>query len=160
MNKKTLVAGFALGFLLFVFPNSVLAGRGCCSWHGGQSFCDTSTGRWVCNDGTYSPTCTCTYIAPKAVAPITPKPTITPTIKPTIKPTETPTVFPTLTSTPSSTPLVQTTPTQTPQVQGASTQSSSVVGGLVRMGVFLTAGYYGLKWLARRTAPKEPGNTT
>ncbi|WP_304545986.1 hypothetical protein [Sulfurimonas microaerophilic] len=31
--------------------------RGCCSWHGGISGC--SNGRVVCNDGTYSPSCTC-----------------------------------------------------------------------------------------------------
>lgn len=31
--------------------------RGCCSWHGGVSGC--SNGKIVCNDGTYSPSCTC-----------------------------------------------------------------------------------------------------
>lgn len=31
--------------------------RGCCSWHGGVSGC--SGGRVTCNDGTYSPSCTC-----------------------------------------------------------------------------------------------------
>lgn len=41
------------------------AGRGCCSWHGGQNYCDTDSGRWVCRDGTYSPTCRCSYIPPK-----------------------------------------------------------------------------------------------
>jgi len=30
---------------------------GCCSWHGGVSGC--SGGRVTCNDGTYSPSCTC-----------------------------------------------------------------------------------------------------
>ena len=30
---------------------------GCCSWHGGVSGC--SNGQIVCNDGTYSPSCTC-----------------------------------------------------------------------------------------------------
>jgi len=30
---------------------------GCCSWHGGVSGC--MGGRVVCNDGTYSPSCTC-----------------------------------------------------------------------------------------------------
>lgn len=34
-------------------------GRGCCSHHGGQAYC--SNGRWVCGDGTYSPSCTCSY---------------------------------------------------------------------------------------------------
>ena len=31
--------------------------RGCCSHHGGVAGC--SNGRIVCNDGSYSPTCTC-----------------------------------------------------------------------------------------------------
>ena len=30
----------------------------CCSWHGWLSYC-ASNGRWVCKDGTYSPSCTC-----------------------------------------------------------------------------------------------------
>ena len=42
---------------MFLSSDKVLAGRGCCSHHGGQAYC--SGGRWVCNDGTYSPTCTC-----------------------------------------------------------------------------------------------------
>jgi hypothetical protein len=59
-------------FLLFLFagliswPTFSEAGQGCCSWHGGQSYCDTSVGRWVCSDGTYSPSCGCTFIPPKA----------------------------------------------------------------------------------------------
>ena len=43
---------------------------GCCSWHGGVSRC--SGGRYVCRDGTYSPTCTCS----------SPKPTPTPDLRP------------------------------------------------------------------------------
>ena len=46
---------------LFVF-SKVYAGQGCCSWHGGQAYCDTTTGRWICNDGTYSPSCRCQQI--------------------------------------------------------------------------------------------------
>lgn len=57
-------------FLLSVLP--VYAGRGCCSWHGGQSYCDSNTGRWVCADGTYSPSCTCGYVAPPVYIPPTP----------------------------------------------------------------------------------------
>lgn len=34
------------------------ANQGCCSWHGGISHCG-SNGRYVCNDGTYSSSCTC-----------------------------------------------------------------------------------------------------
>lgn len=50
-----------LSFLVFLFIPSakVSAQSGCCSWHGGESYCDSTTGRWVCNDGTYSPSCTC-----------------------------------------------------------------------------------------------------
>lgn len=55
---------------VFLFSVSSYARSGCCSWHGGVSGCDTNTGRQVCNDGTYSPTCTCAYIPPqKAVQP-------------------------------------------------------------------------------------------
>lgn len=37
----------------------VNAQRGCCSHHGGVAGC-SSSGRTICNDGTYSPSCTCT----------------------------------------------------------------------------------------------------
>ena len=40
-------------------PLKVSATRGCCSHHGGVSGCSNS-GRQVCNDGTLSPSCTCT----------------------------------------------------------------------------------------------------
>ena len=51
-------------FLLFIvlilfLPIECYAKRGCCSWHGGVSHCGDN-GRYVCNDGTYSPSCTCT----------------------------------------------------------------------------------------------------
>ena len=42
---------------MFIGMQEVSAGRGCCSHHGGQAYC--SNGRWVCKDGSYSPTCTC-----------------------------------------------------------------------------------------------------
>ena len=47
--------------LVILLPFVVYAGRGCCSHHGGVSHCDTDTGRQVCNDGTYSPSCRCSY---------------------------------------------------------------------------------------------------
>src|SRR5436853_6499067 len=57
---------FVITFILATFGiPAAEAGRGCCSWHGGQNYCDTNSGRWVCNDGTYSPTCGCSYIPPK-----------------------------------------------------------------------------------------------
>lgn len=53
------VVGYIVLFLLLsIIPIfNVSAGRGCCSHHGGQAYC--SNGRWICNDGTVSPTCTC-----------------------------------------------------------------------------------------------------
>ncbi len=36
---------------------------GCCSHHGGVSFCGGS-GYYICKDGTRSPTCTCSYVPP------------------------------------------------------------------------------------------------
>lgn len=48
-------------FIVFTFTfaaNQVYAQQGCCSWHGGISHC-AANGRYVCNDGTYSPNCPC-----------------------------------------------------------------------------------------------------
>lgn len=45
--------------IFLFFPVTVFAGQGCCSHHGGQDYCDSSVGRWVCGDGTYSPSCEC-----------------------------------------------------------------------------------------------------
>lgn len=61
-------------FVLFVFcflfhPLKVEAQSGCCSWHGGVCSCDSSIGRKVCCDGTYSPSCGCIYIPTKPVTP-------------------------------------------------------------------------------------------
>lgn len=49
---------YILMLLILLIPLPVFAGRGCCSWHGGQYGCDKN-GRVVCMDGTYSPSCTC-----------------------------------------------------------------------------------------------------
>ncbi len=68
MSPKKLLLAVAL-LVVISWPSYSLAGSGCCSWHGGQSYCDTSVGRWVCEDGTYSPSCGCSYI-PKKSAPI------------------------------------------------------------------------------------------
>lgn len=57
MNKRSYIIIFT--FLITLLPISIYAGRGCCSWHGGQDYCDNTVGKWVCKDGTYSPTCTC-----------------------------------------------------------------------------------------------------
>lgn len=52
---------FVLMFIivLLVLPIKVSAQRGCCSHHGGVAGC-SQNGRQVCNDGTLSPSCTCT----------------------------------------------------------------------------------------------------
>lgn len=45
-------------FLLMWLLSEVFAGRWCCSWHGGQAYC-WSNWMWMCNDGTQSPSCSC-----------------------------------------------------------------------------------------------------
>lgn len=44
--------------IIFLAPINVYATRGCCSWHGGVSGA-CRNGYQVCNDGTTSPSCTC-----------------------------------------------------------------------------------------------------
>lgn len=53
-NKLVLIVILFMGFM-----NMVEAQQGCCSRHGGVAGC-SSGGITICNDGTYSPTCTCT----------------------------------------------------------------------------------------------------
>ena len=52
--------GFKKILLLFIIlvPLNVYAAQGCCSWHGGISHCGNN-GYYICNDGTQSPSCTC-----------------------------------------------------------------------------------------------------
>lgn len=50
---------FILILLLILLPISVDARSGCCSHHGGVSHCDTSVGKYRCNDGSVSPSCVC-----------------------------------------------------------------------------------------------------
>lgn len=54
--KKMFLIFFVCIFLISLSA-PVYAWRWCCSYHGGQAYCNN--GRWVCKDGTYSPTCTC-----------------------------------------------------------------------------------------------------
>lgn len=42
-----------------------VAQRGCCSWH--QGVCGCQSGRVVCCDGSYSPSCTCNKEEPPKV---------------------------------------------------------------------------------------------
>ena len=61
MKKSKKIVFITILTIIVFIPLIVYAGRGCCSYHGGQDYCDTSTGIWVCNDGTYSSTCICKY---------------------------------------------------------------------------------------------------
>ena len=57
MSKKTI-----LFIVILLLPSSVsFAKQGCCSYHGGVSYCG-SNGYYICNDGTQSPSCTCSLI--------------------------------------------------------------------------------------------------
>lgn len=67
--KNKILFILLLGIAAFVFsPGLILAQQGCCSYHGGISYCDSSVGRYVCNDNTYSPTCGC-YREPLVIQP-------------------------------------------------------------------------------------------
>lgn len=55
MKKYILI----LIIVLLICPIKINAQRGCCSHHGGVSGC-SSGGKQICNDGSLSPTCTCT----------------------------------------------------------------------------------------------------
>ncbi len=88
--KKLLIP--LIVFVLFIFlHSSVSASRGCCSWHGGVSHCDSTVGFYVCVDGSYSPSCTCWKNQYTSVSPTD---TLIPTIEPTEEPTATPTPTP------------------------------------------------------------------
>jgi len=43
--------------IFIIYPINVYAGRGCCSWHGGQNYCG-SNNRWICSDG-WESSCSC-----------------------------------------------------------------------------------------------------
>ena len=55
---------------LTMFASQADARRSCCSWHGGVIGCDAGTGRLVCRDQTYSPSCTCNEPRLKKETPI------------------------------------------------------------------------------------------
>lgn len=48
-----------ISLTVLFFVHMVYATSGCCSRHGGEDHCDPSTNQIVCQDGSYSPTCTC-----------------------------------------------------------------------------------------------------
>ncbi len=49
---------FSIVTVFTINTSKTYAQRGCCSWHGGQSYCGTN-GKWICKDGTESPSCSC-----------------------------------------------------------------------------------------------------
>lgn len=51
----------AIALILILSFDNVYAQRGCCSHHGGVAGC-SSSGRTICKDGSYSPSCTCTPV--------------------------------------------------------------------------------------------------
>ena len=78
MNIKRFCSALRISFffilfffisLIFLGSNKALATSGCCSWHQGVSYCDTSVGRYVCGDGSYSPSCGCAYYPPVPAFP-------------------------------------------------------------------------------------------
>lgn len=56
MKKAKIIIIF---IIMIISIETVQAKSGCCSWHKGVSGC-SSNGRVICNDGTYSKSCTCT----------------------------------------------------------------------------------------------------
>lgn len=44
---------------VFFYISDTSAQGGCCSWHGGVCGCDENSGRQICCDGSYSPSCLC-----------------------------------------------------------------------------------------------------
>lgn len=84
--------------LLIILPISVDARSGCCSHHGGVSHCDTSVGKYRCNDGTVSPSCVCEGTVQTTKRKTTRKQTTIPTTKRTTVKTETTRIIPTTTS--------------------------------------------------------------
>lgn len=65
-----------------MLPINVDASRGCCSHHGGVSRCDTSIGKYRCNDVAASLSCVCEGIVQTTKRKTTKKQT---TVRPTTK---------------------------------------------------------------------------
>ncbi len=51
------IIGFGIALIKQIIPNDMIAGRGCCSHHGGVCGCAGSRAR--CCDGSLSPSCQC-----------------------------------------------------------------------------------------------------
>lgn len=130
------ILGFITFLLLFiVLVNTVYAQQGCCSWHGGIDYCDTSMGVYVCNDGTYSPTCGCYYEPPIDV------PEVVPTYSDEFYDGFEEFVAARVTRTP--------TPTPSPFIETSSKISSEIISALPLL-VMGTAALF-LYWLSRKS---------
>lgn len=75
--------------VISLFCSLVIAKSGCCSRHGGINHCDSDTGRIICNDVTFSPSCICEssstnqkFSTPLSSPPPAPLPIPTPTSTP------------------------------------------------------------------------------
>ena len=77
---KKVFPWFLLFILFFLLPEVSSADQSCCSTQGGEFYCDYSTSKLYCKDGTVSTDCTCR-----------PADTPTPTLAPTFTPAPTPT---------------------------------------------------------------------
>ena len=59
MKNKSFKIFNIIVLIVIIFPLTINAKSGCCSHHGGVAGCHSS-GKQLCNDGTLSPSCTCT----------------------------------------------------------------------------------------------------
>lgn len=59
MKNKSFKILNIIVLIVIIFPLTINAKSGCCSHHGGVAGCHSS-GKQLCNDGTLSPSCTCT----------------------------------------------------------------------------------------------------
>jgi len=151
---KNILLASGLIILSIFIPSSILAHPGRTA-SDGCHYCRTNCDRWdvgwnvrYCHNGYSEPEPI--YIAPVATKkPATPKPIVStpkPTVNPIIASTETPTI----------------TPISTPEVKGESTEATTIpakakdsttsnpIGSLIGLGIFLFAGYKGLKWLGKK----------
>jgi hypothetical protein len=80
LSSRALYVSFFTFLLSLSLPLSSIAQQGCCSSHGGISYCGDS-GYYICRDGTRSPSCQCSSM---------PSPTPRPTPRPTVRPTAAP----------------------------------------------------------------------
>lgn len=121
-----------LFFFIFLFlASSVSAQRGCCSYHGGIAYCDSSVGQYVCNDGEYSPTCGC-WLDTNAPIQKAIRQAQWELAHPTTTPTPTPTATPTLTPTPSLT-MVQ----SLSEYSATHTVSVGILGAIIILAIFI-----------------------